>query len=171
MKIFVITGSGGFDSLVKKIDELVATKKIHHQAFYYPMIVAPTKINSEVTAQIATGEYIPKHINWFRFTERDKLEEYEKNADVIISHCGLMSLMENVRAGRKVIGVTNFDRSDFHQQDLAKKLSDDGLILWCREFDDLPFFIEKAKAWTPKEYVRPDCQIAEEIIKFLGVNK
>lgn len=151
MKIFVITGSGGFDTLVKEIDSLAAADKIA----------------AKVTAQIGTGDYIPKNIDWFRFVSRPELEKYEAEANIIISHCGLMSLMENVRAGRTIIGVVNSDRTDAHQADIARKLEEMGHIIWCRELGDLPIMIKKAANWRPKKYTPPECSIAGGIDKFM----
>jgi len=145
MNIFVTVGSGKFDKLVKAIDQ--ANPK------------------EDITIQIGNGNYIPKNCKHFRF--EPTLEPYYKKADLIIAHGGAGITYETLSKHKKLISVANLDRTDVHQQEILRALSQKGYILWCKNLNNLPAYIKKAKNFKFKKYTPPKCTIAEEIINFL----
>lgn len=147
--IFVTVGTTDFDELVRAMDR-----------------VAPT-LGEEVIAQIGRGKYVPQHMEHFRFAP--SLEPYYRRARVVVAHGGLGTVVEVLQRGIKLIGVSNPDRYDRHQEDLLRALERRGHMLWCRRLEELPRALEEVnrRAFTP--YETPPCRIAEVIREYLGL--
>ena len=74
--IFVTVGAGDFNALIQAMDELA------------PRLAAA---GEKVLLQIGHGAYVPQHAEYFRFAP--SLEPYFDQADVIVSHGGILSLI------------------------------------------------------------------------------
>lgn len=146
--IFVTVGTGKFDELIIKIDEL-----------------AP-KIKEKFIAQIGNGNYAPKNISYFRF--KPNLMPYYKKADLIISHGGAGTTYELLAMGKKLVSIANPNRTDIHQEEILEVLSKEKHLIWCRNTKDLEEAIKKAKKFKFKKYTKPRCKIAGKIKEFLS---
>ncbi len=74
--IFVAVGTQfPFDRLIKAMDEWARDN------------------NEEVIAQIAGGEYTPKHAKWERFLDGEQYNHYIKEASVFVSHAGMGNII------------------------------------------------------------------------------
>jgi beta-1,4-N-acetylglucosaminyltransferase len=144
--IFVTVGTTAFEGLIKAADLL------------------PKDL--EVVLQKANGKYEPQNHQSFVYT--DKFEEYVQKADLVITHGGAGTLFDLMDKGKKIIGVANEERDDLHQWDLLKELSESGYIIWCRDLKNLANEIKKAQNFKPKNYQKPECTMAEDIIKNFG---
>jgi beta-1,4-N-acetylglucosaminyltransferase len=145
--IFTTVGTTDFDALVRRMDELVP-------AFDEPAI-----------CQIGKGSYIPRHCQYFRFAP--SLSEYIRNARVVVSHGGQGSIMEVLRLRRPLVGVSNPDRRDLHQDDILGKLEQEGHLLWCRSLDQLADVIVRAATTEFAHYAEPVCNVHTIIDAFL----
>lgn len=145
--IFVTVGTGRFDNLVEEADNI------------------SKKIKEEIIIQIGNGQYIPKNCKYFRF-KNDLGKEY-KNARIIIAHGGAGTTYELLVRGKKIISVANLDRTDTHQEEILRALSEDHYLIWCKDMKDIFRCILLAKNFNFKKYKKPECKIAEKINEFL----
>lgn len=145
--IFVTVGTTDFDALVRRMDELASG------------------LGDPVVAQIGRGAYIPRSIEWFRLAP--DLQPYYQRADVVVSHGGLGTLVEVLALGRRLIGVSNPDRYDRHQDDLLGYLESEGHLVWCRDLNDIPRLFSGIRAMSFRPYVTRPCTIADEIRRYL----
>lgn len=146
--IFVTVGTTDFDLLVAAIDRL-----------------APS-LDEAVVAQIGHGRYEPRQITeWFRFAP--DLASYYDRARLVVSHGGLATIMEVLRRGGRLVGVSNPDRYDRHQEDLLSYLDEGGYLVWCRTLDALDQAIADAGRRSFLPYEPPPCTIHEVIGEFL----
>jgi UDP-N-acetylglucosamine transferase subunit ALG13 len=145
--IFVTVGTTDFDELIQRMDEL-----------------AP-ELGEEVVSQIARGSYRPRNGRYFRFAP--SLDSYLADARLVVSHGGLGSIMETIRLGKPLVGVSNPDRRDLHQDDLLGTLESGNHILWCRSLDDLKASIASAATMQFARYDEPPCTIHTAIQDFL----
>lgn len=141
--IFVTVGTTAFEGLIQAADKLDK--------------------NSDVVIQKADGKYEPKNHEFFDYT--DNFADYLDKADIVATHGGAGTLFDLIGRGKKVVGVANEERDDLHQWDLLKKLSEEAHIIWCKDLKNLAKCVEQAKTFAPKKYQKPECHIAEEIIK------
>ncbi len=132
--IFVCTGTQifQFDRLTKKLDELVADGTIQDRIF----------------AQIGAADYLPKSYEYKKFINKDEFEEYQKQADVIISHGGTGALIGASKLGKNIIAVPRLARFnehvDDHQLQVVSVLEREGYLRAVYDIDDLGRVIQDA---------------------------
>lgn len=146
--IFVTVGTTDFDDLVKRMDSL-----------------APA-LGESVIAQIGRGRYVPQHMEHFRFAP--SLDPYYAQARLVVAHGGLGTAIEVIQRGLRLIGVSNPDRYDRHQDDLLGALDARGHMIWCRSLDDLPRALAEVETRVFTPYETPPCRIAQVIREYLG---
>jgi UDP-N-acetylglucosamine transferase subunit ALG13 len=147
-KIFVTVGSTDFDLLVQAVDSL-----------------APSLPGAGIM-QIGHGQYEPKHWPHFRFAP--SLAPYYDQASLVIAHGGLATTMEVLNRGLPLVGVSNHDRSDNHQDDLLTAMEKEGYLVWCRDLDKLGQAIHTALTVPRKPYRVDECRIHLRIHEFLA---
>jgi beta-1,4-N-acetylglucosaminyltransferase len=148
--IFVTVGTTDFDALVRGMDDL-----------------APC-LGDEVVCQIGVGAYVPRNCAWYRFAP--SLDADLRRARLVVSHGGLGTIMEVLRLGKPLVGVSNPDRPDLHQDDLLRTLAGRDHLLWCRRLEDLEESIEQARATRFVPYSEPPCHIHTVIQEFMNTD-
>lgn len=125
--IFVCVGSREyqFNRLLKKLDELVEQGELEDKVF----------------AQIGQSDYLPRNYEYKRFLSVDEFKEYQKNADLVISHGGTGALIGALKLGKQVIAVPRLARYgehiDNHQTQISSVLAEEGYLRCVMDIDDL----------------------------------
>ena len=133
--IFVCVGSRDyqFNRLLKALDELVAAGTL----------------TDELVAQIGQSEYEPRHYTWYRYVDRDVFKDYQKKADLIISHGGTGALVGALKMGKQVIAVPRLaqygEHIDDHQTQVCGALVAEGYLRQVLDMKDLGAVIEQCK--------------------------
>jgi UDP-N-acetylglucosamine transferase subunit ALG13 len=146
--IFVTVGSTDFDELIEKVDGLVP------------------RLNTEVVMQIGLGAYTPRHGVFFRFAP--SLDQYYDQADIIVAHGGLGTIVEALERRKKLICVVNPATYDRHQEHLLNIFSAGNHLLWCKDLEDLGGAIRQVSTAEFTRYKPPECHIHEVIADYLG---
>ena len=107
--IFVTVGTTAFDALVRRMDELVPD------------------LGEQVICQIGSGSYTPRQCDSLRFAP--SLLEFFQRARLVVSHGGQGSIMEAVGSGKPLVGVSNPDRIDRHQDDILGRWTTSATVL------------------------------------------
>ena len=137
--IFLTTGTHNqqFDRLVEKIDKLVQEKKI----------------TEEVLGQIGVSNYKPKNFKFFGFCSQEEFDAYCSQANIVISHGGVGSIMTPLLLMKKTIAVPRYkkfgEHQDDHQMQIVKELEKQNKILAVYDIEDLEKKIDDAKSWKP----------------------
>lgn len=145
--IFVTVGTTDFDRLVEAADRLAAAS------------------DEEVVIQIGHGRYEPQHARWFRFAE--SLAPYYEQASLVIAHGGFGTVTEVLRCGLPLVGVSNPDRYDRHQDQILQAFEEAGHLVWCRDLVDLPAAVERARSAALVPYRPPESHIHQVVQAFL----
>jgi beta-1,4-N-acetylglucosaminyltransferase len=145
--IFVTVGTTDFDALVEAVDRL-----------------AP-QLGDEVVAQIGRGQYEPRNIRWFRTAP--SLEPHYRDADVVISHGGLGTVIEVASTGKPLLALSNPDRYDRHQDDLLGYMERQGHLLWCRDLASLESALQRVRAMEFRPYETPPTRVHLVIQEYL----
>ena len=133
--IFVCVGSRDyqFNRLLKALDELVAEGKI----------------SDEVVAQTGLSEYEPKNYTWYRYLDQDVFKDYQRKADLIISHGGTGALVGAHKMGKQVIAVPRLaqfgEHIDDHQTQVCGALAGEGYLRQVLDMKDLADVIEQCR--------------------------
>ena len=117
-RVLVITGTTGFDSLVRKIDE---SREL--EAGY------------DITLQTGEGAYKPQYKSSFDFDKglKNRLAEY----DFFITHAGAGTIFMLLEQKKRVLVVPNTERADKHQTELAQYVKSQNLCAVCEDVQSI----------------------------------
>ncbi len=98
--IFVTVGTHEqpFNRLLEEIDKLIEVGIIKEEVF----------------AQIGYSTYTPKHYKYSKFLDYDVMQDYFKNADIVITHGGPSSFMEAIKFKKVPIVVPRQEKFGEH---------------------------------------------------------
>jgi len=134
--IFIATGTqvNGFDRLIAAVDALLAEGILQE----------------ETVAQIGHGNYIPRHMTYKAFMDKDEYDANVEKADLIISHGGTGALVGALKKGKQVIAVPRLkmyhEHLDDHQKQITGVLSQQGYLLQVTDMAELGDAIRQLKA-------------------------
>ncbi|MFX0046445.1 MAG: glycosyltransferase [Candidatus Hermodarchaeota archaeon] len=125
--ILITVGTAHFNPLIERVDTLVRDGVI----------------TEKVIAQIGRGSYEPISFRYFRFME--SMKDAFEWADVIVSTGGAGTTLECVTKGRRLVVVENTSLMEGHQAQLIGEMERRGHLVWCRNLDELPGCILRAR--------------------------
>ena len=157
--IFVMLGTqnNSFQRLLEEIDKLIS-KNI---------------IKEEVIVQAGYTQYQPKceKMKIIDFMPREELDTYEQNANFIITHGGVGSIITSLEKGKKVIAVPRLhqygEHVNNHQTEIVEKFNQGGNIIGLQTVEELEEAIKKVKDFEPKPYVENNKKMLEIIENFI----
>ena len=121
------------------------------------LMVQERKIRDEVVAQIGHSTYVPKS---FKTTNFLNVNEYNKNirtCSILITHAGVGTILEGEKLKKPVIVVPRLSKYeehvDDHQTEIAEDFARKKLVVICRNLEELPLLIKKAKNSQLVDYV------------------
>lgn len=160
--IFVILGGVvdfDFSRILKTIDELVEEQVTD---------------GKDIIAQRGHSKYIPLNYDSFDFVDGNTFDEYIKNADLIITHGGVASLISAMKMEKRVIAFPRLgkykEHLDDHQTEITSVLSKEGYILYATDKDQLKNCIIQAEQFTPKKFVSDNSLMSKLITDFIDSN-
>ena len=131
MKIFITIGTAfSFDRLIKEIDNI-------------------KREDWDIIAQTGKSNYkfknIKKHKSFFNI---ENMENIIKEADVVVSHAGIGSIVDLIKYKKKCVLVPRLKEFkevvDDHQLEICKELEKEGTTI-CYDVKDIKNKIEEAK--------------------------
>ena len=138
------TQNNSFERLLKKMDELIE-KKI---------------IDEKVIVQSGYTNYESNNMRIFDLIPQEELERYQEQADLIITHGGVGSIVSSIKKGKKVIAVPRLRRYhehvNDHQKQIVEAFDKKGYIIGIQRIDELRKAIIKAQDFVPKKYDERD---------------
>ena len=143
--IFVILGGVveyDFSRLLKILDELAPVLEMEKE---------------DIIAQIGHAKYEPHNYKWFRFVDGEKFNSYVKEADVIITHGGVSSILKSMNFHKKIIVFPRLyefnEHLDNHQTEICQKLADEGYVLYAENREDLMKNLKNINNFIPKLWI------------------
>lgn len=134
------TQDKGFERLLKEIDKLIKKELI----------------TDKVIVQAGHTKYESKNMEIFDFKSQKELDKLRREADLIISHAGVGSILDSLKYGKKVIGVARLkkygEHTNDHQLQILEKFSSDGYIIKAQSVNKLYDAIEESKNFEVKKY-------------------
>lgn len=151
------TQNNSFHRLLEKLDELI-NKGI---------------IQERVLVQAGYTKYESKNMQIFDLIPGEELERYQENADLIITHGGVGSIISSIKKGKKVIAVPRLhkyqEHINDHQKQIIESFSKKGYIIGLNEVEELEEAILRIFDFIPVKYESNNknykiVQIIEEFI-------
>lgn len=159
LMIFVMLGTqnNSFRRLLEEIDRLIGKKVI----------------DEEVVVQAGYTEYQPQNgkMKIIDFMSREELDTFEQEANFIITHGGVGSIITSLEKRKKVIAVPRLhqygEHVNNHQTEIVEKFNKSGNIIGLQSVEELEQAMKKVKDFEPKPYIENNKKMLEIIENFI----
>lgn len=113
-------------------------------------------IKEKVVVQAGYTKYETENMEIFDLIPKEELEKFQTEADLIITHGGVGSIITSIRKGKKVIAVPRKhqygEHVNNHQIEIVQNFNEQGYIIGIEKVEDLKQAIIKTKEFEPKKY-------------------
>lgn len=113
-------------------------------------------IKDEILVQAGYTKYESKNMKVFDLISSEELGKYQDQADLIITHGGVGSIVGSIKKGKKVIAVPRLhkyhEHVNDHQKQIVETYDKKGYIIGIQNVEDLEEAIIKVKNFIPKKY-------------------
>lgn len=114
-------------------------------------------ITDEVIVQAGFTKYKSDKMKIFDLISQEDFANYMQNADLIITHGGVGSIITALNHGKKVIAAPRLSKYgehvNDHQLQIIKCFEQKNYILPLYDFDKLNEAIEKSKEFMPSKFI------------------
>lgn len=132
------------------------------------------KIDEEVIVQAGYTKFESKNMKIFDLIPKEKLEELQKKADLIITHGGVGSIISSIEKDKKVIAVPRLheygEHVNNHQKEIVSDFHKKGYIIGIESVEELEKAIHNAKSFVPVKYAHNNEKMLKIIEKFIDEN-
>ena len=113
-------------------------------------------IKEEVIVQAGYTKFQSHKMRIIDLISKEQLEQFQDEADLIITHGGVGSIISSIEKGKKVIAVPRMheygEHVNNHQKEIVKDFNDKGYIIGIEKVEDLKQAIINSKNFEPKKY-------------------
>ncbi len=113
-------------------------------------------IQEKVIVQAGYTPYKSDVMEVFDLIPVDEFEKLMKDADLVISHGGVGSILSALKKGKKVIAAPRLSKynehTNDHQLELVTAFAKQGYLLPLKDFSKFEKIYEKSKTFKPKKY-------------------
>ncbi|MGI6325038.1 MAG: PssE/Cps14G family polysaccharide biosynthesis glycosyltransferase [Bacilli bacterium] len=129
-------------------------------------------IKDKVIVQAGFTKYNSKDMEIFDTVSEEKLYELIKEADLIITHGGVGSIMAAITNNKKVIAAARLKKYkeavNNHQLQIINYFKEKGYILSLDNFNELDRLLKKIKHFNPLKYKKDNNNIVKLIEEYIG---
>ena len=129
-------------------------------------------IKEEVIAQIGNTDYSTDKMLVKKFYSPQEIEEFINNANYIITHGGVGSIIDSIKKNKKVIAVSRLkkykEHINDHQLQIVESLSQEGYIIGLKELEKLDKAIKSIENFKPKEFISNTSNMINKIIEYIN---
>ena len=131
-------------------------------------------IDEEVIVQAGATKFKSKDMKIFKLVSTKRLNEYIDNADYVITHGGVGSIVSCIKKGKKVIAVPRYSKYgehvNDHQLQIIQTFDSQGFIKGIKDISELEEAIKEIKDFKPQEFVSNTQNIINIIDDFIQKN-
>lgn len=128
-------------------------------------------IRDEVFAQIGYSTYIPRNYSSMHFLDPADYNRYITEADLVIAHAGVGTIMNCLSHCKKLIVVPRTksynEHVDDHQSQIADAFAEKGYLLCAGSYDALKDAVLAAPATAFRKYEKSTNMVESKIDRFL----
>ena len=163
--IFVTLGTQDkqFKRLPEKIEKLIKDGKIIDRVI---MQVGNTKFESDLKSS---------KLKVIKFLKSKKITQLINDADLIITHGGVGTILEGINLGKKIIAVPRLkkykEHVNDHQLQIIENFNANGYVIGTRGIDDIEIALERVEDFVPKKYESNNEKFIENLEKYIKNNE
>ena len=131
-------------------------------------------ITEKVIVQAGYTKYESDNMEIVDFISREKIEKLQQEANLIITHGGVGSIITSIEKGKKVIAVPRLhkysEHVNNHQKEIVELFNKKGAIIGINGVEELKQAIIKSKNFIPKKYKLGNEKMQKIIEDFINKN-
>lgn len=128
-------------------------------------------LREEVFAQGGFSSYVPRHYECVDFLDSGEFARRIAEAEFLIVHGGVGTIMHGLSAGKKLIVVPRAgeyaEHVDDHQSEIAEKFAGEGYLLCAKTYEELKAAVLGIREFSPRQYQRGGNTVQRKISRFL----
>lgn len=138
------------------------------------LLEAVDKLNTKekIIVQAGTTKYESDKMEIFDLIGSDELQKLMTQADLIITHGGVGSIIEGLNLNKKIIAAPRLEKYgehvNDHQLEIIKEFKNKGYILELADFNKLEDVIKYSKTFKPKKYKSNNSNFIKIIEDFIN---
>lgn len=113
-------------------------------------------IKDKVIVQAGSTVYKSSVMEINSFLDMETFKKYLLDADVIITHGGVGTILEALKNNKKIIGCARLEKYgehvNDHQVQLLERFSEDGYIIYAEDLDKFDEYYKEVKTFKPNKY-------------------
>ena len=114
-------------------------------------------IIDRVVVQAGQTKYESENMEIFDLLPAPEFEKLINEADIIITHGGVGSILSAIKKNKKIIAAARLEKykehHNDHQKQIISEFAKQGYLLELEDFDDLGTVIKKIREFKPKAFV------------------
>lgn len=134
-------------------------------------LISENIINEEVIAQNGYTKYETQNMKLIDFVSKEELEKLLENADLIITHGGVGSIIMSIKKGKKVIAIPRLhkysEHVNDHQKEIVELFNKKGYIIGINEVEELKSAFSKIEEFNPIPYKENNEKMLKIIEEFI----
>ena len=131
-------------------------------------------IKDKVVVQAGSTKFESDDMEIFNLIEQNKFNELIEQANIIITHGGVGSIVTDVKLGKKVIAVPRLkqygEHVNDHQLDIVESFDKLGYIIGITDVSQLEEALQRVKVFEPKKYIQNTGNIIKIVENFIDNN-
>lgn len=131
-------------------------------------------INDRVVVQAGYTEFKSSHMEIFDYIDRDEFAKLLLEADLILTHGGVGTIMTALKSGKKVIGAARLsayhEHHNDHQIQILESFDEQGYLIYASDLDKFDEYLERSKTFTPQPLVSNTQSFIKLIEDFIEKN-
>ena len=131
-------------------------------------------IKEDVVVQAGYTKYESTNMKIFDFISSDELDKLEQQADCIITHGGVGSIISSIEKDKKVIAVPRLkqygEHVNDHQLDIVQSFDKLGYIIGITDISQLGDALQQIETFEPKKYIQNTGKIISILQDFIDNN-
>ena len=131
-------------------------------------------IKEEVIVQSGYTKFESKDMKFYKELPPERYNELIEQANIIITHGGVGSIISSITKEKKVIAVPRLkkykEHVNDHQLDIIDSFNEMEYIIGLHDVDELEEALNRIKTFVPKKYVQNTGNIVSIVEKFIDEN-
>ncbi len=128
-------------------------------------------ITDKVVVQAGFTKYKTDKMEIFDMISEEKLEKLIDEADIVITHGGIGSIITSLEKHKKVIAVPRLhefnEHVNDHQKQIVRVFNEKKYLIGIQNVDDLPDALKRLETFEPEEYKKNNQNMINIIENFI----
>jgi len=156
--IMLGTQNNSFERLLKEVEKCIDKKLI----------------DEEVIVQAGATKFKSKNMKILKLISQDRLNKYVEQANFVITHGGVGSIVTCLKAGKKVIAVPRYhkygEHVNDHQLQIIETFDGQGFIKGIKDLEELEEAIKEISYFNPAPFISNNQNVINIIENYIDNN-